>query len=102
MTDSRPVDIPAPSLRRLPLYYRRLMQAVEEGRSSISSRGPGDVANVPDAQVRKDFASCKLNVPADVLVKNEDLAAEPATLSHHIARRELGIDETLGASRTRR
>lgn len=218
MTDIRPAGIPAPSLRRLPLYYRRLTQALDEGRTSLSSKELGDAAGVPDAQVRKDlgylayegrpgvgydarllaacleeflglmndkeavlvglgnlghalvnypgfarcglhivaifdedptkagrlpdgrqvfpvgkladlvrrlqvrigiitvpeaaaqavadaliaggvqviwnFASCKLNVPADVLVKNEDLAAELATLSHHITQRKLGIDET--------
>jgi NADH/NAD ratio-sensing transcriptional regulator Rex len=36
-----------------------------------------------------NFASCKLKAPADVLVKNEDLAAELATLSHHISRRKI-------------
>ena len=34
-----------------------------------------------------NFAPCKLTVPAEVLVKNEDLAAELAALSHHIMRR---------------
>jgi len=36
-----------------------------------------------------NFASCKLKAPAEVLVKNEDLAAELATLSHHISRRKV-------------
>jgi redox-sensing transcriptional repressor len=36
-----------------------------------------------------NFASCKLKAPAEVLVKNEDLAAELATLSHHISRRKI-------------
>lgn len=218
MTDIRPAGIPAPSLRRLPLYYRRLTQALDEGRTHISSKELGDAAGVPDAQVRKDlgylayegrpgvgydarllaacleeflglmndkeavlvglgnlghalvnypgferyglrivaifdedpakvgrlpdgrqvfpvgkladlvrrlqvrigiitvpeaaaqaaadaliaggvqviwnFASCKLSVPAEVLVKNEDLAAELATLSHHITQRKLRIDDT--------
>ncbi len=213
-TTSRPSGIPAPSLRRLPVYYRRLVQALEQERTNVSSRELGDAAGVPDAQVRKDlgylsyegrpgvgydarllaacleeflglandkdavlvglgnlgralayypgferyglhiiaifdrdpakhgrlpdgrqvfpaekltdlvgrlqvrigivtvpedeaqavadaliaggvqviwnFASCKLNVPRDVLVKNEDLAAELATLSHHITQRKLG------------
>lgn len=220
MTDTRPggprpAGIPAPSLRRLPIYYRRLAQALDEGRTSLSSKELGDAAGVPDAQVRKDlgylsyegrpgvgydarllaacleeflglandkdavlvglgnlgralayypgferyglhiiaifdsdpakqgrlpdgrqvfpidkltdlvsrlqvrigiltvpeaeaqrvadaliaggvqviwnFASCKLNVPKDVLVKNEDLAAELATLSHHITQRKLAL-----------
>jgi redox-sensing transcriptional repressor len=209
----QPIAIPGPSLRRLPIYYRRLRQAVDAGDSVVSSRALGDAAGVPDAQVRKDlsylvldgrpgigydarslaalleeflglvndkeavlvgagnlgmalamypgfvryglqiialfdndparqgalpdgrqvlpvekltelvrrlqvrigiitapegvaqavadamvaggiqviwnFASCKLKVPADVLVKNEDLAAELATLSHHISQRRI-------------
>ncbi len=212
--NARPVGIPAPSLRRLPIYYRRLVQALADGQAVMSSRELGDAAGVPDAQVRKDlgyldyegrpgvgydvrelaaglenflglvndkeavvvgaghlgtalalyggferyglrivalfdadpaklgalpdgrqilpvakltdlvsrlqvqigiiavpeqaaqdvaerlvaggvraiwnFAPCKLALPADVLVKNEDLAAELATLSHHISRRRLG------------
>ncbi len=215
MTDSRPVGIPAPSLRRLPVYYRHLVQALDAGRTGVSSRELGEAAGVPDAQVRKDlgylsyegrpgvgydvrllaacleeflglandkdavlvglgnlgralayypgferyglhivaifdsdpakqgrlpdgrqvfpvekladlvrrlqirigiitvpeaaaqsvadaliaggveviwnFASCRLNVPAGVLVKNEDLGAELATLSHHITQRKLAL-----------
>ena len=41
------------------------------------------------SQVIWNFASCKLKVPHDILVKNEDLAAELATLSHHITQRKL-------------
>jgi redox-sensing transcriptional repressor len=209
----RPLGIPAPSLRRLPIYYRRLRQALDRGVEIVSSKDLGESAGVPDAQVRKDlsyleldgrpgvgynarslaadledflglvndkeavlvgagnlgmalalypgferyglhivalfdndparhgalpdgrqilpvekladlvsrlqvrigiitapesvaqgvadalvaggiqviwnFAPCKLRVPADVLVKNEDLAAELATLSHHISRRKI-------------
>jgi redox-sensing transcriptional repressor len=209
----QPIGIPGPSLRRLPIYYRRLRQAVDAGESIVSSKALGDAAGVPDAQVRKDlsylaldgrpgigydvrslaalledflglvndkeavlvgagnlgmalamypgfvryglqivalfdndpakqdalpdgrqvlpvekltdlvsrlqvrigiiavpeivaqevadalvaggiqviwnFASCTLKVPADVLVKNEDLAAELATLSHHISQRKI-------------
>lgn len=215
MTGIRPVGIPAPSLRRLPIYYRRAMEALDHGRVSVSSKELGEAAGVPDAQVRKDlgylsyegrpgvgydtrllaacleeflglandkdavlvglgnlgralayypgfekyglrivaifdtdpaklgrlpdgrqvfptekltdlvrrlqirigivtvpeiaaqgvadalvaggveviwnFAACKLNVPKAVLVKNEDLGAELATLSHHITQRKLGI-----------
>jgi len=36
-----------------------------------------------------NFAPCWLAVPGDVLVKNEDLAAELATLSHHITQRRV-------------
>lgn len=53
--EAQPVGIPAPSLRRLPLYYRKLMQAIEAGQTVISSRMLGEAAGVPDAQVRKDL-----------------------------------------------
>jgi len=213
---AQPVGIPGPSLRRLPIYYRRLRQAVDAGERIVSSRALGDAAGVPDAQARKDlsylvldgrpgigydarslaavleeflglvndkeavlvgagnlgmalamypgfvryglqivalfdndparqgalpdgrpvlpvekltdlvsrlqvrigiiaaperaaqeiadalvaggvqviwnFAPCKLRTPADVLVKNEDLAAELATLSHHISQRKMRQD----------
>ena len=36
-----------------------------------------------------NFAPCTLSLPEHVLVKNQDLAVELATLSHHIARRRL-------------
>jgi redox-sensing transcriptional repressor len=52
----RPGGIPAPSLRRLPIYYRQLLQALEAERLVISSRELGDPAGVPDAQVRKDLS----------------------------------------------
>lgn len=211
---NHPTGIPAPSLRRLPIYYRRLVQALEGGQEVVSSKALGEAAGVPDAQVRKDlgyleyegrpgvgydarelaagleeflglvndkeavlvgaghlgtalalypgfaryglrivalfdadparcgalpdgrqvlpvekltdlvsrlhirigiiavpeqaaqavadslvaggvqviwnFASCKLDLPPDVLVKNEDLAVELATLSHHISRHKIG------------
>jgi NADH/NAD ratio-sensing transcriptional regulator Rex len=38
-----------------------------------------------------NFAARKLNVPKTVLVKNEDLGAELATLSHHITQRKLAM-----------
>ncbi len=47
--------IPAPSLRRLPLYYRRLQQAIQDGEDIISSQALGEAAGVPAAQVRKDI-----------------------------------------------
>ena len=51
----RPAGIPAPSLRRLPMYYRRAMEALEQGHASVSSKELGEAAGVPDAQVRKDL-----------------------------------------------
>ncbi len=48
-------DIPLPSLRRLPLYYRRLLQVLEGGGELVSSEELGRSANVPGAQVRKDL-----------------------------------------------
>ncbi len=49
-------SIPLPSLRRLPIYYRRLRRAIDEGQAVISSQELGDAADVPAAQVRKDLS----------------------------------------------
>jgi len=48
--------IPLPSLRRLPVYYRRLLRALDEGQAIISSQELGDSAGVAAAQVRKDLS----------------------------------------------
>ncbi len=48
--------IPRPSLRRLPIYYRRLRQALAEGVEYLSSDDLGQSAGVPGAQVRKDLS----------------------------------------------
>jgi len=48
--------IPAPTLNRLPIYYRRLLDAIREGVGYISSAELGRSAGVPPAQVRKDFS----------------------------------------------
>ncbi len=48
--------IPLPSLRRLPIYYRLLTEALENGAASISSEELGGGAGVPGAQVRKDLS----------------------------------------------
>jgi len=47
--------IPRPSLNRLPLYYRFLVQASEAGRSIVSSEEMGQALNLPAAQIRKDL-----------------------------------------------
>ena len=49
------IGIPRPSLGRLPLYYRRLLRAIEHGETVISSHELGIAASVPAAQVRKDL-----------------------------------------------
>ncbi|MGC9360943.1 MAG: redox-sensing transcriptional repressor Rex [Anaerolineae bacterium] len=49
-------SIPTPSLRRLPIYRRRLRIAVEKGIAYVSSRQLGLAAGVPAAQVRKDLS----------------------------------------------
>jgi redox-sensing transcriptional repressor len=48
--------IPKPSLRRLPVYYRRLRQAIAEEAQYVSSEDLGASAGVPGAQVRKDLS----------------------------------------------
>ncbi len=48
--------IPMPSLRRLPFYYRRLAEGLEQGEEIISSEALAWAANVSAAQVRKDLS----------------------------------------------
>ena len=43
-----------------------------------------------------NFAPCRLVVPEDVFVKNEDLAAQLAMLSHHITRRKVAMPGEVG------
>jgi redox-sensing transcriptional repressor len=53
--ESRP-KVPTPTLNRLPLYYRYLLEAQEQRLGVVSSDMLGDAAGVPAAQVRKDLA----------------------------------------------
>lgn len=53
--DGKP-GIPRPSLSRLPLYYRFLVRASEEGRSVVSSEEMGQALRLPAAQIRKDLS----------------------------------------------
>ena len=48
--------VPAPTLRRLPLYYRELKLAVADDVLHISSRELGERVGVPASQVRKDLS----------------------------------------------
>ncbi|MCD6521096.1 MAG: redox-sensing transcriptional repressor Rex [Anaerolineae bacterium] len=52
----RRARIPKPCLARLPVYYRRVLRALEEGKKVISSQELGQAAGVPAAQVRKDLS----------------------------------------------
>ncbi|MHB1357713.1 MAG: winged-helix domain-containing protein, partial [Anaerolineae bacterium] len=56
MAISRQPGIPLPSLKRLPIYYRLLSDALMAGCSNISSEELGVGAGVPGAQVRKDLS----------------------------------------------
>ncbi|NLG28152.1 MAG: redox-sensing transcriptional repressor Rex [Chloroflexi bacterium] len=56
MATVRKPGIPVPSLRRLPIYYRLLTAALEQGVTCISSEELGSEAGVPGAQVRKDLS----------------------------------------------
>lgn len=48
--------VPLPSLRRLPLYYRRLVEALEEDVTVLSSEELGAAVGVAGAQVRRDLS----------------------------------------------
>ncbi len=47
--------IPRPSLSRLPLYYRYLVQAAGRGEKVVSSEEMGLALGLPAAQIRKDL-----------------------------------------------
>lgn len=49
-------EIPRPTLSRLPVYYRWLLGAIDEGKSVISSQQLGASSGIPAAQVRKDLS----------------------------------------------
>jgi redox-sensing transcriptional repressor len=51
----RQPKVPTPSLNRLPLYYRYLLEAREQRLGVVSSEMLGEAAGVPAAQVRKDL-----------------------------------------------
>lgn len=52
---SKDIGIPRPSLNRLPLYYRHLIELAERDVDITSSEGLGEAVDVPAAQVRKDL-----------------------------------------------
>lgn len=56
----RAPGLPRPVLRRLPLYYRRLCEAVREGTTHLVSSELAQAAGVSDAQVRKDLSHLDL------------------------------------------
>ncbi len=49
-------SIPKPSLARLPLYYRCLMEALRQNITYLSSSELGERCGVPAVQVRKDLS----------------------------------------------
>jgi redox-sensing transcriptional repressor len=73
---SQSVGIPEPSLRRLPIYYRCLRQAVDQGVAVVSSKHLGESAGVPDAQVRKDLSCLELEGRPGVGYDARRLAAQ--------------------------
>jgi redox-sensing transcriptional repressor len=53
--EARLSDIPTPTLKRLPMYYRELMRAMQVGKHKISSTELGILLEIPSTQVRKDL-----------------------------------------------
>ena len=47
--------IPTPTLKRLPMYYRELLRAMQVGKHKISSTELGIGLEIPSTQVRKDL-----------------------------------------------
>lgn len=57
------------------------------------AQGVADLMVMGGIDVIWNFAPCRLALPEQILVKNEDLAAELATLSHHITQRKLATEQ---------
>ena len=51
--------IPLPTLERLPIYYRELKNAIQNGVDTLSSREFGDLLGIPETLIRKDFSYLK-------------------------------------------
>lgn len=49
-------SIPIPSLKRLPMYYRELKRAAENGVRFMNSSQLGKLLGIPSTQVRKDLS----------------------------------------------
>lgn len=69
-------SIPLPSLRRLPIYHRHALRALEDGLRVLSSRHLGAAAGVPATQVRKDLSHVGEFGRPGVGYNAEELAAE--------------------------
>jgi redox-sensing transcriptional repressor len=50
------LGVPRPSLSRLPLYYRFLVEAAGRGETVVSSDEMGQALGLPPAQIRKDLS----------------------------------------------
>ena len=49
-------QIPTPSLKRIPMYYRELHRAMVSGAKFINSTQLGEALGIPSTQVRKDLS----------------------------------------------
>ncbi len=67
--------LPRPCLYRLPIYYRRLRQAIEQSVFFVSSAELGHSAGVSDAQVRKDLSHLDLEGRSGAGYDAQQLAA---------------------------
>lgn len=55
-TTRQPIELPRPTLERLPAYHRIVAQVVEAGDEYIASSDLGRELNIDDAQVRRDLS----------------------------------------------
>ena len=81
-------------IEKMPNLVRRLQ--VQIGILAVPEEAAQSVADaMVSAGIKAiwNFAPCRLSVPADVFVKNEDLASELATLSYHVAQRKIACSD---------
>ena len=67
--------IPLPTLERLPIYYRELKNAIQDGKDTLSSREFGKLLGIPEALIRKDLSYLKQQGRQRVGYATHDLAA---------------------------
>ena len=72
--------IPAPTLQRLPLYYRTLAEAAASGTRYLTSTEVGAAVGVPPVQVRKDLSHLDERGKPGVGYDSVALAARLASL----------------------
>jgi hypothetical protein len=80
-----------------PIVLPPCRQELPEFVPAEAAQNVADLMVAAGIKVIWNFAPTQLRLPADVFVRNEDLAAQLATLSYHLAQHQRQIKPTDGA-----